>query len=440
MKMLSQIKRFFFPKSLMHRFVLIILIPLLMLQIVMVTFFYERHWDIVSRRLALDITGDIKVITTLIEQVPRENLAQWLAVISRHLSLEGAYYPEQFLEFAPQKNAPNTHLKNLQIAVQDLGYPYQMHTGHHHGQEVTLQLKTGTLQIYIPKKRFFTSTVHVFLLWMLGSFILLFLMAFLFMKNQVRSIQKLSIAAEKFGRGIVVPFRPSGAAEVKQAGRSFILMKRRLGRYVTERTALLASVSHDLKTPLTRMKLQLSLMPKNQDVIDLTEDVAEMEKMVLGYLDFAKGQGQEEPQEFALDDIVRKCVNKARRLKQDVNLVKVDPIPFYGRMGEIERAITNVLTNAGRYAKRAEVSLEKSSKGIIVTIDDDGPGIPKNQREDVFKAFYRLEKSRNTTTGGIGLGLTITRDIILGHGGTIDLLDSPLGGLRVRIVLEKEGD
>ena len=438
MKILPKIKRFFFPKSLLYRFILIILIPLLVLQIVMVTFFYERHWDIVSRRLALDITGDIRVITTLIEQVPPENLPKWLAVISRHLSLEGAYYPEQFLEFAPQKNAPSTHLKNLQTAVKDLGYPYQMHTGKHHGQEVTLQLKTGTLQIYIPKKRFFTSTVHVFLLWMVGSFILLFLLAFLFMKNQVRSIQKLSIAAEKFGRGIIVPFHPSGAAEVKQAGRSFILMKGRLQRYVAERTALLASVSHDLKTPLTRMKLQLSLMPQNQDTSDLREDVAEMEKMVFGYLDFARGQGQEEPQEFAFDEVVKKCVNKARRLKQKVQLIEIPPVSFYGREGEIERAITNILTNAGRYAKRAEVRLEKVPKGIVLTIDDDGPGIPKSQREDVFKAFYRLEKSRNTQTGGIGLGLTITRDIILGHGGTIELLESPLGGVRVRICLEKD--
>jgi len=434
MKLGRYLRLFFFPKSLMHRFILIILIPLLALQVVMVIFFYERHWDIVSRRLALDITGDIKIVTAVIDEAGADTkLPQWLDLMSRHLSLGILYYPGQFLEFGFSKPPSTTHLRHLQGAIEDLGYPYVMRTGRQGGQDIILQLKTGALHVYIPRRRFFTSTVHVFLLWMIGSSVLLFWIAFLFMKNQVRSIQKLSVAAEKFGRGIVVPFRPSGAAEVKQAGRSFILMKGRLGRYVSERTALLASVSHDLKTPLTRMKLQLSLMPQNQDTQDLKEDVNEMEKMVLGYLDFARGQGQEEPQEFALETLIKTCVNKARRLKQDVHFTCRQQVPFYGRKTELERAVMNILTNAGRYAHRAEVSLIKGPGGIVLTIDDDGPGIPAGQREDVFKAFHRLEDSRNTATGGMGLGLTITRDVVLSHGGQIELSDSPLGGLRVRM-------
>lgn len=422
------------PQSLLYRFVLIILLPLIFLQTLIFIFFYDRHWDIVSKRLAADVVGEVQTVADIILlRLPEEETQKLLHIAQHNFTLqftfqEGAYLTEQNVFVSTQTSA-------LISALLGLKYPVNMKEFADNRQAISIQLPTGVLHTIIPKKRFFTSTVHVFLIWMIGSSALLFWIAFLFMKNQIRSIEKLAQASELFGLGQDMPFKPSGATEVRRAGFAFILMKNRIQKYLSERTGMLSAVSHDLRTPLTRMKLQISMLPDIDTQEDLNADVVDMEKMLNGYLAFARGEGKEEARLILLNELVDELVTKQERVGQKITLHNEGDLPVYARVNDLSRAITNILTNADRYAKKATIRTGNRENYATVIIDDDGPGIPQEKRDEVFKAFYRLEPSRNPKTGGVGLGMTITRDIILSHGGDITLGESPFGGLRVVIRL-----
>ena len=254
------------------------------------------------------------------------------------------------------------------------------------------------------------------------------------MRIQVRSIADLAKAAEDFGKGIDdSKFKPYGSSEVRAAAFAFIKMKERIQRQISERTQMLAGVSHDLRTPLTRMKLQATML-KGQDKEDMLQDIAEMEKMLEGYLSFVSGEGGERSTFVDMNELVLSVLNKYRTKDSFIRYKTNDQVSaIQGREQALKRAVTNVISNALKYGKTVAVALESTDRRLELIIDDDGPGIPKDKREDVFKAFYRLEESRNKETGGVGLGLAITKDVITSHGGKIELLDSPLGGLRVLI-------
>lgn len=428
-----------FPQSLFHRFVLIILLPLILLQTVILIFFYDRHWSTISRRLAADVSGEIQTVADYIlsRQPEQEELETFFKQIYNNLSLKMRFDQSSYL--TEQNLSYQGSTLQLTSAMLSLKYPVNMIETKDKEQLISIQLPTGILTTTVPRKRFFSTTVHVFLAWMLGSSILLFWIAFLFMKNQVRSIEKLSRASELFGTGHDIQFKPGGATEVKQAGFAFILMKNRIQKYLSERTTMLAGVSHDLRTPLTRMKLQLSMMSPDETVTDLMSDVAEMEQMLNGYLAFARGEAKEPPQIIQLDDLIEQLVEKQRKTGQNIDFHREESLIISGRIGDITRAVSNVLTNASRYAQRTSVTAGIRNRSATLIIDDNGPGIPVEKRMDVFKAFYRLDESRNQSTGGVGLGMTITRDIILSHGGDILLSESPLGGLRVVISLPLTG-
>ena len=426
------------PQSLFYRFILIILLPLIVLQMILFIFFYNRHWDTVSRRLALDIAGEIQTIADFIltDNIQESEISDFLHRVETNLGLQVNFHPDMTLTTQNLSYAGTTF--HLASAILALKYPVDMIEVGDQFQQISIQLPTGVLTTIVPRKRFFSSTVHVFIIWMIGSSILLFWIAFLFMKNQVRSIERLSRASELFGTGHDIQFKPGGATEVRQAGYSFILMKNRIQKYLVERTTMLAGVSHDLRTPLTRMKLQLSMMEQNEITKDLQSDVAEMEQMLNGYLSFARGEGKESPQKIQLNELLFQIVEKQRKAGQEIDCHIEEKVLISGRLNDITRAIANIITNANRYAKRTHVSLGVRNNMATIIVDDNGPGIPENKRNDVFKAFYRLDASRNRETGGIGLGMTITRDIILSHGGDIQLDDSPMKGLRVTIILPVE--
>jgi two-component system osmolarity sensor histidine kinase EnvZ len=264
----------------------------------------------------------------------------------------------------------------------------------------------------------------------------LFAVALLFMRNQIRPIRRLAAAAERFGKGRDTPgFKPEGALEVRQASRAFLVMRERIQRQISQRTEMLAGVSHDLRTPLTRMKLQLALLGDSPDIAELKADVAEMERMIEGYLAFARGEGSEVPEPTDLAALIDDVCQAARRQGAVIDLAIDGDLILPLRPQAIRRCVTNLISNARRYGGYIAVAAGRRGRMVEVTIDDDGPGIPAERREEVFKPFYRLEASRNQATGGTGLGMTIARDIARHHGGDVTLDTSPLGGLRCVIRL-----
>ena len=271
-------------------------------------------------------------------------------------------------------------------------------------------------------------------MWMTGTAIIIILVSILFMRNQVRSIHDLAEFADKFGKGYDSEnFKPTGATEVRQASKAFIEMKKRINKHVEQRTKMLAGVSHDLRTPLTRIKLQLAMIEPKEPIKDLENDVIEMEKMIQGYLDFAKGKERVIDNSVNVSDLLRSIISGYRNYHKNIELKSKSGILIHVNSNAFRRAITNIIDNAVRYAKSIVININSTKKNMILTIDDDGIGIPEKQRIEVFKPFYRLDKSRNIESANTGLGLSIAKDIIIGYGGDIHLDNSPLGGLRVVI-------
>jgi two-component system osmolarity sensor histidine kinase EnvZ len=294
------------------------------------------------------------------------------------------------------------------------------------------------LQVAAPRKRLYTPTGYIFVLWMAGSGLVLVAIASLFMRNQVRALRRLAAAADSFGKGRDVPnFRPEGATEVRQAAAAFLKMRDRLQRQLTQRTEMLAGVSHDLRTPLTRMRLALEFLGDNAAVAELQHDVAVMQRMIEGYLDFAKGEGGGEPEPTDLAALVEDAVLATRREGADVTMTAPEQCVLPLRPDAIHRCLANLLGNAQRYGGRIWLALVPLNDTVNVLIDDDGPGIPAAERENVFRPFVRLDPARSPAHEGVGLGLTIARDVARAHGGDLRLEDSPQGGLRVRLILPR---
>jgi two-component system osmolarity sensor histidine kinase EnvZ len=294
------------------------------------------------------------------------------------------------------------------------------------------------MTIEIPERRLSSPTAPVFLLWMMGSSAVFFAIAVVFLKNQIKPIRRLSVAAESFGKGQEVEgFKPEGALEVRRAAQAFIVMRERIKRQIRQRTEMLAGVSHDLRTPLTRMKLQLALMKPQEGLDELVADVADMELMVEGFLAFARGADGETSEQTDLTDLLEGVVHDARRASgRDIALDLPPACPLVLRPHAMRRCFSNLVSNALRHAKCVRVSVEEAGTAVFVNIEDDGPGIPENRRAEALRPFVRLEDSRNPDTGGVGLGLTIASDIARSHGGDLSLgISSALGGLKVMVRL-----
>ncbi len=434
---LKNMKKHFVPNGLVGRFCLIILLPLIIVQFSLGMIFYNSHWDKISHRLARDIYGEIELIANVInrQDMTNERIASVIQNAEKSLSLDMYWKPDGTLP-TRQKSRIMDMNEVLTKQFKSLPYPHLISTSTDNRQHIYIQLDNGTLEVVVARKRFFSSTVWVFFWWMVLSSLLWFGVALIFMKNQLRAIIRLANAAELFGIGKDVNnFRPEGATEVRHAGTAFLLMKTRLQRYLSERTAMLAGVSHDLRTPLTRLKLQLSLLPQDENTRGMEQDVNDMENMLNGYLAFARGDGREESTELALNPFLTNLVDKFKKTNHSIDLILRDEAHIIGRPTDLSRAIGNLIANAGRYATKTWVKIKKNKDIVQIIIDDNGAGIPKKDRENVFKPFVRLEESRNRETGGVGLGLPIARDILLAHGGDITLDKSPQKGLRVVVSL-----
>jgi len=418
---------------------MIIVMPLVLLQIVAIYIFYERHWDTITRRLARDLAGEITVIIHLMERYPAvDEKKMILDQALTFLEIRAFLKEGEMLPAAEPKSAFGFLDKTLHHELELLlRRPFQIDTQSYDREvEILVQLPEGVLQVVTPRKRLFSSTTYIFIMWMVGMSLILTAIATLFMRNQVRPIRELAMVADRFGRGLEVPdFKPAGALEVRQAASAFNLMRERIQRQISQRTDMLAGVSHDLKTPLTRIKLQLAMLKDSPDTVSMQADVTDMETMLEGYLAFARGEGGEEAVETNLSDLLREVVEGARREGATIDLHIEGDMLLPLRRDAFRRCLTNLVSNSTLHAEHIAIRAGQREDGVVMTIDDDGPGIPAEQRQEVFRPFYRLDTSRNRETGGVGLGLSISRDVVRSHGGEISLDDSPLGGLRVQIRL-----
>ena len=430
------IKRFL-PRSLLGRSLLIIVTPLIVVQLITTLIFYERHWDSVTRWLAASLVGEIDTIIVHMRDFPDPANRAWIFETARlRLGLDVEYKRGALLPAGPPPSAANIPERELiRMLRVRLRRPFSVDTVTYYKKvEIRVQLPRGVLRVMAPTKRVSSPTTTIFISWSIGSAIVLFIVATIFMRNQVRPIKRLANAAESFGKGRdVAGFKPTGAAEVRQASAAFIRMRQRIKRQITQRTEMLAGVSHDLRTPLTRMKLQLAMLKSGREVKGLRADIAEMEVMLEEYLAFARGEGTENPVDTDIAKLLREIVGKARRKGKTIALKSSGALTVPVRPNAFRRCLTNLLGNAVQHADKVAIAAGRNGNAIEIIIDDNGPGIPKTKRAKAFKAFSRLDPSRNPDSGGVGLGLTIARDIIRGHGGEVALEDSPKGGLRVRL-------
>jgi len=438
----SVIKRFL-PKSLLGRSILIIVSPLVLLQLVSALVFYESHWNKVSRQLARGFSGDIAAIVQLLGQnKSSEGRAGVFDLASSSMGIEARLLEGEVLANVPKEETggiiDRMIIQSMNEAVKK---PFKIDSKSiDRHVKISVQLPEGVLEVVASRKRLFSSTTYIFVLWMVGTSMILFGVATIFMRNQVRPIRKLAAAANDFGKGRDTPrFKPEGATEVRRAASAFIAMRDRIQRQINQRTGMLSGVSHDLRTPLTRMRLQIEMLRGDGDLEnlkgDLKDDITEMEHMLEAYLSFARGEGDEKPLSTDLAAMLNDIVSLAKRNGAAIDLHSEGQIVAPVKPNAFKRCVTNLVENADCYASHVSVRAGQRGDSIEITIDDDGPGIPEEQRDDAFKPFYRLENSRNPETGGVGLGLTITRDVIRSHGGDINLDESPSGGLRARLTL-----
>ena len=425
----------FLPRGLLGRSLLIVLVPLVILQAVTFTIFYGGHLDFISRRLSTAVAGEIAQTIVLLNRYP-DDRDLTLGTALRLFELPMRLKPGAVLETRPRVNLPGPMDDDLAAALRaKIEFPSAMDwTSDSRAVLIRVQLDDGVLEVETPRKRLYPSTIYIFVLWVVGTALILFGIAALFLRNQVRAIRRLAEAAEAFGLGRDRgPIKPEGATEVRQAATAFNRMQARIQRFLAQRTEMLAGVSHDLRTPITRLRLALAMLPKTPetapDIADMTTDVSEMERMVTGYLAFARGEGSEQAQPVDLSTMLEEVASAARRAGAQIELDAPRALAVHLRPDAARRAVTNLVDNARRHATRIRVSVQPQGRNVSIIIDDDGPGITPDRHESVFKPF------ESGSLDGTGLGLTIARDIARAHGGDIHLEESPLGGLRARLRL-----
>jgi two-component system, OmpR family, osmolarity sensor histidine kinase EnvZ len=428
------------PRGMFGRAFLIVIIPLILLQAIATWFFYDRHWAAVTWRLSGGVVGEIALTIDAARLSPSEAaraaLLRRAAVLSE---LDFALHRGARLPPAMPPGGSLLESQLRQILDERVGQPYRIDMeGDPAGIVIDVHLPEGVLAVTVPRKLLSSPTTYIFVMWMVGSSLVLLAVASVFLRNQVKSVRRLAAAADSFGKGRPAPdFKVEGAAEVRRAALAFMTMRDRIERQIRQRTEMLAGVSHDLRTPLTRMKLALELLGPDAAVDELKSDVAEMEHMVHGYLDFVRGEGAETPVESDVALILEDVAAATRR--DGTLLAFAGPAEYLMplRPNALRRCLGNLIGNARRYGSHVWLTGIAVADGLDIIVDDDGPGIPPADRERAFRPFVRLDASRNPSTGGIGLGLTIARDVARSHGGDIRLETSPQGGLRARLHLPR---
>ncbi|MFZ0096228.1 MAG: ATP-binding protein [Pseudolabrys sp.] len=425
------------PKGLYARALLIIIAPMVILQSVIAFVFMERHWNVVTQRLSGSVVQDIAALIDIYRGYPQDaDQAQIRRIAQERLGLVVDFLP--LTDMPPP--GPKPFFSLLDQALSDelrkqIGRPYWIDTvGKSALLEIRVQLDNTVMRVFARRSAAYVSNSEIFLLWMVGTSTVLLIVAIIFLRNQIKPILRMADAAESFGKGREVPnFRPRGAREVRRAAAAFIEMKTRIERAMEQRTAMLAGVSHDLRTVLTRFKLELALIDDSPEVDAMKKDVDEMARMLEAYLSFARGDSGEASAPTDMAEFLEELRLDAERHGHKSTVVFHGPPIVTVRPAAFKRCLANLVSNAARHAPSIAIAGHRDHRYLTVTVDDDGPGIPASLREEVFKPFLRLDDARNQDEGGTGLGLAIARDIARSHGGDITLGDSPLGGLRATV-------
>jgi two-component system osmolarity sensor histidine kinase EnvZ len=425
------------PKGLYARALLIIIAPMVILQSVVAFVFMERHWNVVTQRLSASVVQDIAALIDIYRGYPQDaDQAQIRRIAQERLGLVVDFLP--LTDMPPP--GPKPFFSLLDQALSDelrrqIGRPYWIDTvGKSALLEIRVQLDNNVMRVFARRSAAYVSNSEIFLLWMVGTSTVLLIVAIIFLRNQIKPILRLADAAESFGKGREVPnFRPRGAREVRRAAVAFIEMKTRIERAMEQRTAMLAGVSHDLRTVLTRFKLELALIKESPEVDAMKKDIDEMARMLEAYLAFARGDSGEIAAPTDMAEFLEELRLDAERHGHTTSVVFHGPPIVTVRPAAFRRCLANLVSNAARFAPSISITGHRDHRYLTVTVDDDGPGIPSEMREEVFKPFLRLDDARNQDEGGTGLGLAIARDIARSHGGDITLGDSPLGGLRATV-------
>ncbi|MBN8552905.1 MAG: HAMP domain-containing protein [Caulobacterales bacterium] len=430
------------PTSLWGRALLIIVLPIALMQVAVTWAFFEAHWETVTARLSEGLAGDVAwAVDSYLDDPTPEHLVQ-ITDQAQIMQLSVALREGGTL---PTRDRPAFFValdRSLDNALSDRldPQPFWFDTTRYPNHvEIQVQVEAGVLRFIAPRERAFATRGHIFILWLGGATILLTAIAILFIRNQVRAIERLADAAEAFGKGEEdVAFKPHGAREVRRAATAFLSMRERIQRHLDQRTTLLASVSHDLRTPLTRLKLELALAEPSSRTDAMSRDLSEMEHMIDEYLAFAEGEVGEQPVIVDIAALAETAAVNARRLGADVSLNLEPGLDLVARSGALRRAVTNLVDNAASHGQTVRISSRPlKSGGIEIAVEDDGPGIAPESYEEAFMPFSRLDESRNQNRKGVGLGLAIARDLVRSHGGDITLDRSDLGGLKASIRLPR---
>ena len=424
----------FIPSTLIGRSIIIIFVPVIILVILTATVFYQTSWNIISKRLAESVVADIKVLVKLIED-DLENYAIQIAKDDFKMNLN--IKNEKIVQSFSNKVNRGILSKRLKQALENLNMPFYYDLSDiERGVLIYIQLNNKLLIINVDKDRLYSETAFVFLLWMIFASLLLLAMSYFLMSKQLKPLKRLAIIAETFGRGLDAPeLSSAGAYEIRQTSQAFNQMRTRIKRFLKQRTDMLAGVSHDLRTPLTRMKLQLSLIKDEKAKAEIEFDINEMTAMLDSYVSFVKTESPEPIENLIINEIVKDCLKSIDKSKFKVTFVEKEIIKTSGRPLQLKRAFQNIIDNSKRYAHEILILISTNKEGCYIEINDNGEGIPKEKYEDVFKPFFTIDPSRNKLKGESGLGLTITRDIIRSHGGDIKLDKSELGGLKLLVIL-----
>ena len=422
------------PKRLFYRSLLIVAVPIIGLQLIISIVFFDSLWIKTNKGMTRALVGEIRTFINTYEN--EEYDKDFLILVFReHLDFNVKFEPLKILPTKDKERrfSPIDRALRRELKAKFTNYWFDT-TSYKNLIDLKIKYEDGYFQFYVPKERVTSSSARIFALWITMPAFLLITISIIFLKNQTRPIISLAKASEKFGRGEEVEeFRPSGALEIRQAGYEFDKMRKRITRHLNQRSEMLSGISHDLRTPLTRIKLQLAFIKDKKISNKLSNDVSEMEKMLNEYLQFASSSSEEKTETFDISELLESTV--IRYEKKEITTVIPERVFLDGRKSLIRRCFNNLIDNSIKYSNNILISLKKSANSIIIIIDDDGPGIPKNERENVFKPFYKIDKSRSDSKSSVGLGLSIASDIIRSHGGNISLETSPANGLRTKIFL-----